>query len=179
MKKLKAIMAVGLSLTCAGIAQEKKNEQLTAAAWYQKGLSLLKAGEPEDAKIAFQNVLRLKPGYTPAKFQLSRIPELNARAKVARREGLFKKTIIPEINFNEATLSEALEALDILITKASEKKLTPNFVLRDPKGAIKNQKVTLKLKNIPASAALKFVLEGAGAKASYDEHATLITPVAK
>ena len=172
-------MAVGLTLTCSGIAQDKQKTELNAAAWYKKGLAALKVGKPEEAKVAFENVLKLKPGYSPAKYQLSRIPELNARAKLARRKALFANTLITEINFNDATLKEALEALDIYAVKASKEKLTPNFVIRDPKGKIKDKTVTLKMKNIPASVALKYILEGVGAAATFDEHATVIAPAAK
>ncbi|MFT6863098.1 MAG: tetratricopeptide (TPR) repeat protein [Akkermansiaceae bacterium] len=179
MKKLKALMAVGLSLTCAGLAQETKNKDLNAAAWYQKGMAALKMGKPDDAKVAFQNVLKLKPGYTPAKYQLARIPELNARAKLAQRKALFKSTRIPKIDFNDATLEEALEALNVLATQATEKKFSPNFVIQDPTGTIKERKVTLKMKNIPLSAALTYLLNGAGAQARFDEHATVIRPIAK
>ncbi len=179
MKKLKALMAVGLSLTCAGLAQETKNKDLDAAAWYQKGMNALKMGKPEDAKVAFQNVLKLKPGYSPAKYQLGRIPELNARAKLARRKELFKATLIPKVDFNNATLEDALEALNELATQATGKKFSPNFVIQDPTGTIKENKVSLKMKNIPLSVALKYLLEGAGAQARFDEHATVIRPIVK
>jgi tetratricopeptide (TPR) repeat protein len=177
MKKLTANIAIGLALTCAGVAQNRQAKELSAAAWYQKGMAALKAGKPETAKTAFHNVLRIKPGYAPAKFQLARIPELNARAKVARRKALFDEVKIPEINFNKATLEEALEALDVLITKASNKKLAANFVLRDPKSKVSKQQVTLKMKNIPASIALRYILDGTGASARFDEHATVIKPL--
>lgn len=177
MKKLTASIAIGLALTCAGVAQNKQKKELDAAAWYQKGMTALKAGKPEEAKIAFQKVLRIKPGFAPAKYQLARIPELNARAKVARRTALFDEVKIAEINFNKATLEEALEALDVLILKASDKKLAANFVLRDPKSKVSKQQVTLKMKNIPASIALRYVLDGTGASARFDEHATVIKPL--
>ena len=179
MKKLKALMAVSLSLTCSGLAQKTQNKDLDASAWYQKGMKALKMGKPEDAKVAFQNVLKLKPGYSPAKYQLARIPELSARAKLTRRKELFKATLIPKIDFNNATLEEALEALDELATQATEKKFSPNFVIQDPNGAIKDSKVSLKMKNIPLSVALKYLLEGSGAQARFDEHATVIRPIAK
>lgn len=179
MKKLKALMAIGLTLTCSGLAQQTKNKDVNAAAWYQKGLNALKEGKPADAKIAFENVLKIKPGYSPAKYQLARIPELNARAKLAERKQLFKSTRIPKIDFNDATLAEALEALNELATQATEKKFSPNFVIQDPTGEIKERKVTLKMKNIPLSAALTYLMDGVGAQARYDEHATVIRPSGK
>lgn len=140
-------------------------------------MTALKAGDPMAAKPAFENALKIKPGYSPAKFQLARIPELNARAKVARRKDLFEKVVIPEINFNKATLEEALEALNLLILKASDKKLAANLVLSDPKVKVSKQEIKLKMKNIPASVALRYVLDGPGATAKFDEHAIVIKPL--
>ncbi|MDB4809448.1 STN domain-containing protein, partial [bacterium] len=59
----------------------------------------------------------------------------------------------------------------------SDKKLAANFVLRDPKVKVSNQEVTLKMKNIPASVALRYVLDGTGATAKFDEHAIVIKPL--
>lgn len=174
MKKLKALMAVGLTLTCTSLAQEPQSKPQTAEAWYQKGLKDIQEGKPEDAKIAFQNALKLKPGFPPAKHHLARIPELNARAKVARRKALFDEVVIKEINFKDATLQEALDALNTMAIAANEKKFAPNFVIQDPKGKLKEHLVTLKMNNIPLSAALSYILDGASAQARYDEHATVI-----
>ena len=64
----------------------------------------------------------------------------------------------------------------MLVEKASEDKVTPNFILQDPQGALSDVKITLVLKNTPAKAALKYILDMAGAKARHDEHAIVIMP---
>jgi hypothetical protein len=152
MKKLKAIMAVGLSLTCAGLADDTKT---------------------------FQKALKLKPGHSPSRYQLSRIPELNARVKLLRRKALFKNTKLEKIHFSDATLAEALEALNELTLQATKKKFSPNFVIQDPKEKLATQTVTLKMHGVPLSAVLKYVLDNVGATARLDEHATVIRPSGK
>jgi len=169
---------VGFSLSLSAFA-EPPQAKLTASGWYQRGMSAIKAGDPEVAKTAFQNALKLQPGFAPAKYQLGRIPELNARAKIAKRKALFDATIIKEINFNDASFAEALNALNALATEASDKKFTPNFFVQDPAKKLADRKVTLKMNNIPLSAALSYILEGAGATARYDEFATVIRPSSK
>ena len=169
---------IGALLALSAHAEPPKT-QLSAAGWYQRGLAAMKAGKPAEAKVAFQNALRLKPGYSPAKYQLSRIPELNERTKIAQRKKLFSSTIIKEINFKEAPFDEALKALNEMAMKASEEKFSPNFVVQDPARKLADRQVTLKMNNIPLSAALSYILQGAGATARYDEFATVIRPAAK
>ncbi|MEJ6717487.1 MAG: tetratricopeptide (TPR) repeat protein [Akkermansiaceae bacterium] len=179
MKKLKAIMAVGLSLTCAGLADDTKKKEQSAAALYNSGVALLKKGKTEEAEATFQKALKLKPGHSPSRYQLSRIPELNARVKLLRRKALFKNTKLEKIHFSDATLAEALEALNELTLQATKKKFSPNFVIQDPKEKLATQTVTLKMHGVPLSAVLKYVLDNVGATARLDEHATVIRPSGK
>ncbi len=173
---LTAVLGLTLALTAHA---EPPQAKASAAAWYQRGMAAVKAGKPEEARLAFQKALQLKPDFTPAKYQLARIPELNARTKIARRKELFQSTIIKEINFQDATLSDALTALNQMATESTKEDFSPNFVIQDPGGKFTDRRVNLKMKNIPLAAALSYILEGVGAKAIYDEYATPIKPVAK
>jgi hypothetical protein len=51
-----------------------------------------------------------------------------------------------------------------------------NFIVHDPEKKLAAAKITLSLRNIPASAALKYILEQSGAKARFDEHAVVVGP---
>lgn len=178
MKNTYLTTAIGLMMAY-GAHAAPQDTKLTATGWYQRGMAAVKAGKVDEARTAFQKALQLNPGLTQAKYQLGRIPELNNRTKIARRKALFKSTIIPKIDFRDATLKEALEALNEMATKASDKKFSPNFIIQDPGKKIVDQKVSLKMNNIPLSAALEYILQGAGATARYDEYATPIKPLAK
>ena len=178
MKHTYLTTVIGLMMTLGAHADPPKTT-LSAEGWYKRGLAAVKDGKPDDAKTAFQNALKLNPRFTPAKHQLSLIPELNARTKIARRKKLFKDTIIKEINFRDATLKEALEALDKMAAKASKDKFSPNFIIQDPAKKIVDRKVKLKMTNVPLAAALSYILQGVGATARYDEYATPIKPLGK
>ena len=65
-----------------------------------------------------------------------------------------------------------------MTVKASEKKMTPNFVVIDPTGALDDKKVNLSLTNFPASGVLKYVLSQAGATATWNQHGITIHPTA-
>ena len=139
----------------------------------------MKAGKPAEAKAAFQAVLKLSPGHGHARHQLTQISVVNARVILQRRKALFTSTKIEKIHFAEATLEEALEALNELTLKASDKKFSPNFVIQDPSEKLKGRKVTLKMNNVPVSVALTYILDGVGAAARVDTHATVIRSIAK
>lgn len=175
MKKLLLSASLLLSLALAAAA-EPPASKYTARQWYQAGMAAVKAGNPDTAKTAFQNALKVDPRFTPAKYQLSRLPDLNLKTKIAKRKALFKTTIIKEINFEDAAFEEALEALNTMAAKATDDEFAPNFVVQDPDEKLTQQKVTLKMKNVPLSAALDYLLEGVEAKARYDEFATVIRP---
>lgn len=179
MKKLKAMMAVSLSLTTSALADEFKEKAAKIQNLYRSGLIAMKAGKPEEAKAAFKAVLKLQPGHGHARHQLTQIPAVNARVALNRRKALFKSTTITTLHFADATVEEALEALNELTLDASKQTFSPNFVIQDPTEKLKNKKVTLKMNNVPVSVALNYILDGVGAAARIDLHATVIRSIAK
>jgi len=87
-----------------------------------------------------------------------------------------KKINIPSVDFHQLTIDEALEILTIKIEQQTDKKITPNFIIHDPEGAFKNSKVTMQLRNIPASIMLEYIANQARASIRYDRHAIIIFP---
>ena len=77
-------------------------------------------------------------------------------------------------HMDKASLQEALDSMNLIISKESKDDVTPNFVIQDPKNLLADRKITLNLKNMPAKAVLKYCLDQTGAKARYDEHAVVI-----
>ena len=61
------------------------------------------------------------------------------------------------MSFEGDTLEDAITALGVMMEKESDKAFIPNFVLNDPDGTIKDNPVSLRLRNIPATVALKSV----------------------
>jgi tetratricopeptide (TPR) repeat protein len=179
MKRLKAMMAVGLSLTTCALADEFKEKAAKIQSLYRSGVTAMNAGKSEEAKAAFEAVLKLSPGHGHARHQLTQIPTVNARVALERRKALFQSTKIEKIHFANATLEEALEALNELTLKASDQKFAPNFVIQDPSEKLKDRKVNLKMNHVPVAVALNYLLDGAGAAARIDLHATVVRSTAK
>ena len=179
MKKLKATLAIGLSLMTGAFADTAREKALQIDALYKSGLIAMKQGKATEATEAFKKVLKLNPRHGHARYQLTRVPIVTNKVHLAQRKAFFSKTKLKNINFAGATLAEALEALDVLTMEASEKKFSPNFVVQDPDDVLMDRKVTLKMTNAPLSAILNYILDGVGATARYDQHATVIRPTGK
>ena len=88
-----------------------------------------------------------------------------------------KQINIQAVDFEQLTIREALEILTIKIEQQTDKQITPNFIIRDLKGAFKNRTVTMQLKNLclPTSL-LEYIANQVGGSIRYDRHAIVILP---
>jgi len=179
MKQWTTTVLVALSLATAVMGNEFQERAKKVQGLYKAGLQAVEDGEINAARAAFTEVLSINPNHGHARYQLGQLKANHSRVMMARRKALFKKTKIEKIDFNGATLAEALNDLNYLTAKATDKKFVPNFVIQDPKGKLKDVKITLTLGKVPLAAALKYTLEQAGASVRYDSHATIITPRAR
>jgi tetratricopeptide (TPR) repeat protein len=173
-------MRTALILLLAGVTALAQTKPATPAqladAFYRKGLAAEAAGDYPAAKAAYTEALRNNPRHANCTYRLKQL-ELNKEDIIIKgRKAQLDKVVLPEVKFDGASLDEALAAVGTLITKESANKLAPNFIVQDPNGKISNTKITLNLKNLPASAVLTYLLDQAKAKARYDEHAVVIEP---
>jgi tetratricopeptide (TPR) repeat protein len=148
----------------------------SAEALYRQGQAAEQAGDPEAARKAYTGALQANPGHAHARYSLGQL-KITAPALAAKgREAKFGAVMIPEIKLDQAPFKDSLEALQVMVEKQSNEKVTPNFVIQDSKEVLSGTKITLVLKNTPAKAVLQYILEQAGAKARHDEHAIVVTP---
>ena len=146
---------------------------------YRQGLAAEKAGDPAAAQKAYVAALKADPKHANARYSLGQL-KLNAGSISAKgREAKFGAVMIPVFNLDAATLQEALDALQVIVEKQSKKEVTPNFIIQDPKKELAEARITLNLKSMPAKAVIQYLMEQSGAKARYDEHAIVITPLPK
>lgn len=146
----------------------------SAESLYKQGVAAEKAGDPVAAGNFYKNALKSDPSHANARFSLGQLKLTSASIAAKGREAKFGAVMIPAFQLDQATLPEALEAFTILIEKQSKDEVTPNFVIDDPKKILAEQKISLNLKNTPAKAVLKYLLDQTGTKARYDEHAVVI-----
>ncbi len=146
---------------------------------YKEGLIAVDQGNVKAAELAFREVLRLQPNHPHARFQLGELQRNQGSVAARARQRKMGEFQIDQVNFDKVELSDALEALTMLVEKKSEGKFSPNFMIQDPSNKFAGSEVTLTVKNLPANAALKMILQQAGGVAKYEEHAIIVKPVAR
>jgi tetratricopeptide (TPR) repeat protein len=149
----------------------------TAEAYYQQGQAAEKAGDPAAAKDFYQKALKLDPKNANAIYSIGQLKLTAGSIATKGREAKFGTVMIPAFQLDAANLRDALDALSSIMEKQSKEEVSPNFVIVDPKGLLESKKITLNVKGVTSQAALKYVMDQTGAKARYDEHAVVISPL--
>lgn len=174
MKRLMTTIVVTLSLVTSAYADQFKERAKEIQKLYNQGIIAMKTGKMDTAKTSFSRVLKLQPGHGPAKYQLSRLAVVGQDFKLQQRKAKFKTTKLKEVDFHEATLTEVIEALNVMSKEATDKKWSPNLIIQDPKGRLKGKEINLKMSNVPVAAVLQYVMDMTGGIIQYDEYATVI-----
>jgi hypothetical protein len=132
-------------------------------------------GDLETAKRNFQIVYQLDPKNAVAIGGLRQIAlEERKGGGSGSVEKQFAQLILPQVQFKEATFTEALDFLKKKVTDVSGGKQTANFVVQP--GIDPSSKVTLSLTNIPFTEALRYLGELVSAKIDYQKYAIVIRP---
>lgn len=173
---MKKILFLAITTAFISQASAQSTPAQQAEAFYRQGQAAEKAGDPTAAKNAYAAALKAYPNHANARYALGQV-KINSNVIAAKgRAAKFGAVVVPEIRFDEATLLESLEALRMIVEKESKDEVTPNFVIQDPKGQLAEAKISLVLKNLPASGVLQYLLDQSNAKARYDAHAIVIEP---
>lgn len=172
-------MNTSLSLLFAGAMvtgsfAESPSQQ--ADAFYQKGQAAEKSGDPSAAQKYYTSALKADPNNANVRYSLGQLKIHSASIAAKGREEKFGAVMIPVFQLSEATLAESLEALSVIVAKESKNTVTPNLVIQDPKGLLIHTKISLNLKNMPATGVLKYLLDQSKAKVRYDDYAMVVTP---
>jgi tetratricopeptide (TPR) repeat protein len=171
--KLPLLLLV-LFAACPLFAEKPKP---TADAYFKKGEEFLAEHDVAQAKRYYRAALQLNPKHGNATFRLRSMKKLNENARIALRKQQLEKVKLPMVAFEDLTLAESIEALGVMVEKASDGTFIPNFVISDPSGEIADNTVNLKLRTTSASTVLKYLLAQANAKQSWDAHVISILPL--
>lgn len=160
-----------------GLASPILAAPATANDYFKAGEAALKKGDIKSAESAYRKALQLDPKHGNANYRLKSMKNLTADARIRVRQEQLKTIKLPNVTFEDLPLEECLEALGVMIEKASDNTYVPNFVLEDTGNAVAKNPVNIRLRNIPASEALKYVLSQSKARATWDAHVINIRPL--
>lgn len=163
-----AALAITVPTALAETAAQKAEQ------YYLKGLEAEKAGDPATAISAYKAALALHPGHTNARYRAGQVNIEASTLKSSAVEAEIGGVMIAAYQIEEATVAEAISALNLAIEKATENQIVPNFVIQDPQGKLAEKRVTMQLKMVPAKAILDYIHSQANTKARFDEHAVVI-----
>ncbi|MBK1828228.1 tetratricopeptide repeat protein [Haloferula rosea] len=148
---------------------------------YKQGMAAAKQGDAVKARALLNEALRLRPDHPYARFQLGRLKGADSTMAAKQRAAKLAAVTV-SVNFQEAELGDALEALGMMVEKKTsdehgeDKAFTPNFMIQDRSGELAKSPITLQLKGVPANKVMDFMLQQAGGNVRYDEHAIIIRP---
>jgi hypothetical protein len=166
-----------LLMSTLGMAQQNQavsNTQVSPQALYNRGVLAMNRGDVVNAEKDLRAVLQAQPQHPHARYALNQLLLNRSKFAARDRENKMKQTIIAKVEYSDASVTECMESLTIQIKAATEQKFSPNFILKDPMGRLKDKSITLQLANIPASQVLQYIATTAQCKIVYEEHAIVI-----
>lgn len=151
----------------------------TAGKSYQVGMAAVRDGDVKTAEAAFREALRLSPGFAHARYQLGELRLHRATIAARARAKQLTEYKIEGTDFRDVELSDALAVVSMQVEEQSEKKFSPNFIIRDPSNQLADTRVTLQVKNLAANNVLDMLAAQGGASVTYEEHAIILKPLPK
>lgn len=175
MKTFSSILPI-LVAFILGLTASSQGQSLQSV--YNDGVTLFQQGDYVNALQKFEQVLRAKPGYIYARNYAGK-----CRAEIAKGAGPKNDTeaqiaqiIIPELNLTEAPIGDVLTYLSDRARELSGGKLAPNFIYQGTVEQRQNITITLSLRNVPMTEAIRYVGQLSRTDFRYDAHAIVATP---
>jgi hypothetical protein len=166
MKKVLAFLLLA-SLSLAAPEAEIQGEAVRA----------FQAGDYGTAKTLFESLLSMNPKNVAARNYLRAIAQRERSGQ--RLEEALRKIVIPTVNFRDTTVREAVAYVSQKVQELSGGKQAVNVVwIVSPEQAA-STRVTLSLRNVPASEVLRYIGDAANLRFSYDSLALKISPMTK
>jgi hypothetical protein len=164
-----AVVTMMAACSGAAFAADDVNQifQMGRAAYYK--------GDVETAYQLLVQVEQRNPKHFETKALLAQIRAQKKPGAVSVKK-TYEGVLLTKIEFTEVTLEEAVEGLRVLSKTASDGKVIPNIIIKDP--ALASKTLSLNLRNLPLTDAIQYLADIVGAKTVYDKHAVMFTTVA-
>lgn len=139
---------------------------------YQQGRAAFYRGDMVTAQQLLSQVAAANPKHTDTQRMLAFI-RANHKPAENTLKNQYAAVILPKVDMQDVTVTEAIDALRALAKNASNGKVTPNVIIKGEE--LGQRKLSLTLANIPLTEALNYVTQLVGAKATYDKHAVILS----
>ncbi|WP_411826244.1 hypothetical protein [Luteolibacter sp. AS25] len=173
---MKTLIILCIGALMAPVAYSQTNLE-KAEAYYKQGLTAESAGNADKALASYKAAVLLNPQHANARYRLEQTKINKSAITATGTKARINSVTIPSFVVEDASLSESIELLGVLIEKQTAGKIAPNFIIEDPQGKLSNKTVNLEVKNVPVGALLNFIHGQTDSKARYDPHAVVIRPL--
>ncbi len=145
---------------------------------YNQGVLLYNKGQYGEALANFEKVLVERPDFVYARNYIAKCQSAMAKGLGPKNdlEGQLAKVIVPEINFADAPLGDVLDYFSSRALELSGGSIALNFLYTGTSEQRKDTLITLNLRNVPISEAIKYASQLSGSTVKYEDHAVVITP---
>ncbi|MEX2578185.1 MAG: hypothetical protein WD342_03940 [Verrucomicrobiales bacterium] len=160
------------------LALQPAHSQVSTRDVYQDGVRLFKQGDYAEALVRFETVLAHKPRDPYARSYATKCKTAIAQNLGPKNdlEGQLSKIVVPQMSFADAPLGDVLEYLSGRVEELSGGKLVANFIYKGTSEQRNNTLVTLSLRNVPITEAIRYVGQLADTRFTYEEHAIVADP---
>lgn len=145
---------------------------------YNQGVLLFNDGKYGEALIIFEEVLTHKPGFVYARNYAAKCKTMIAKGAGPKNdlEGTLARVIVPEISFTEAPIGDVLDYLAARASEISGGTAVVNFIYKGTPEQRQGTLITLSLRNVPISEAIKYIGQLSKSRIKYEEHAIIVDP---
>lgn len=145
---------------------------------YDKGVALYNQGKFMEALPLFEAVLRANPRLVHARSYAAKCKTAIARGVGPKNnlQGQLSQLVVPEINFAQAPIGDVLDYFTARAQELSGGKVVPNIIYKGTPEQRQNTVITLSLRNVPMTEALRYVGQLSSTRITYEEHAIVADP---
>lgn len=165
-----------LSLLCS-FAVVNGFSQLTAKSVRDQGIALYDAGKYEEALMKFTMLLQQNPRDPYARSYLAKCKlALQSNLTSNDLEGKLSKLVLPQVNFVDAPIGDVLDFLANRAEELSGGKTVVNFIYKGTAEQRQKTTITLSVRNVPITEAIRYVGQLSRSHIRYEEHAVVVDP---
>lgn len=175
---MKTIHALLFSLALLAVAGPPLSAQNTVQDHYKQGVALFNQGKFGEALIVFEKILQVRPDFVYARSYSARCKTALAQNAGPKNdlEGRLARIIIPEIAFAEAPIGDVLDYLAARAAEISKGETVVNFIYRGTPEQRQSSLITLSLRQVPLTEAIKYVGQLSQSRIKYEPHAVIVDP---
>lgn len=158
------------------ISKSRQSQSQQIAQYYKQAEKAYSDGDLAGTKSALRNVFAIDRNHGPSYALALKLKGSGSDFKIKARQRQLAAVIIPQVEFDQMPLGDALRNLSTLVEETSKDKVIPNFVIQDASNTLKTVPVTLNMKQVPATVILEYLMNLSNATAKFDQYAITIKP---